>query len=85
VGVQRTLKSYDNKFLGRNLEQNMLENAQFFKKSWKIVIALGSPSPLLASLPPDPRILTPITCYGYFLKHVCSANMWIVEKEQMYQ
>jgi len=32
--------------------------------------------------PPDPRVVTPITCYNYFLKGVRSANVITVKKEQ---
>jgi len=32
--------------------------------------------------PPDPRVVTPITCYTYFLEDVCSVNVITFKKEQ---
>jgi len=62
-------------FLSRNLDQNMHKNALFFEKISKIAAALGAP-------PPNPRVVTPITCHSYFLEGVYSANVITVQKEQ---
>jgi len=53
----------------------------FFEKNWKIAAALEAPPPnpiglrRLGAPPPTPRVVTPITCYIYFLEGVCSANV----------
>jgi len=52
----------------------MHKNALFFGKNWKIAAALGAPPPN-PHWPPDPRFVTPITCYSYFFEGVCSANV----------
>jgi len=60
---QRTLQSFKTTFLSKYLDQNMHKNALFFRKIWKIAAALGAP-------PPDPPVVTPITCHSYFLEVV---------------
>jgi len=36
----------------------------------------------LGAQPPDPRVVTSITCYNYSFEGVCSANVITVKKEQ---
>jgi len=36
----------------------------------------------LGAPPPDPRVVTPITCYTYFLEGVCSANVITVKRKK---
>jgi len=82
---QHTLQSFKNTFLSRNLDQNMLKNALFFEKVWKIAAALGTPPPNprwpLAE-PPYLRVVSPFTCHSYFLEGACSGNVIIVKKKQ---
>jgi len=56
----------------------MHNNALFFGKNWKIAATLLLQAPLpnpvgfrrLGALHPNPRVVTPITSYSYFLEDV---------------
>jgi len=45
INSQHTLQSFKNTFLNINLDQNMLKNALFFKKSWKNRRSVGGGAP----------------------------------------
>jgi len=85
---QHTLQSFKITFLSRNLDQNMHKNALFLKNSEKSPQHWGlcpqTPVGLrwLGTPPPDPRIVTLITCHSYFLEGVCNAYVITVKKEQ---
>jgi len=62
----------------------MHKNALFFekkRKNGKLPQRWGLRLPTLVDLrrlgapPLDPQVVTPITCYSYFLEGVCSANV----------
>jgi len=60
---QRTLYSFKNTFLSRNLDQSMLKNASFFGKIWKNRRSEGSSAPKFPLAPAaDPPLASP-TCY----------------------
>jgi len=68
----------------------MHKNALFFEKKniGKLPQRWGLRSQTLVGIRrleaphPDPRVITLISCYSYFLEGVCSANVITVKKEQ---